>query len=74
MATDRYTRIVCAADPALTVFVDRVNKASQVWAEYDRRDGDAPAQISTPFQAADMPMDDQAAAAKVSDWLDCQQG
>lgn len=38
---------------------------SAVWYEYDGNSGGI-----TPFRAADMPMDDQAAARKVSAWLD----
>ena len=59
-----HQKIICAADPLLAVYIDRENPAALVVYEYDDR-GEQPTQ----YQTADMPMDDQAAASMVNDWL-----
>lgn len=63
--TDTYTEIVCDADPLLTVYIDRASPAARVYYAY----GDNPTDQPTPYQTADLPMDDQAAAAMVNAWL-----
>jgi hypothetical protein len=63
--------IVYEADPMLTVHIDRSNMAGLVRYSYTGNDIEMAA---TCFQTADMPRDDQEAAAKINDWLDCQAG
>jgi len=62
-----YTDIACDADPELIVHIDRDEPAAAVRFSYERN---AIEHSPTPFQTVDMPWDDQAAAAKVNDWLD----
>ena len=59
-----YQAIVCVQDDLLVVFIDRDDATAQVTYQYDDRD-----EQPTPFRTADMPMDDQAAAAMVNDWI-----
>lgn len=63
-----YAAITYEADPLLTVFIDGENRAAGVFFRYDDDEADRP----TVFQTADMPMDDQAAARRVNDWLEAQ--
>ena len=58
------SRITFAADRHLIVNIDRSNASAPVTFEYIAFD-DAPVQ-STPYQTADMPADDQEAAAMVN--------
>lgn len=60
------TLITYEADPLLVVTINYHRAETPVTYEYDGEHG------STPFQAADMPRDEQRAARKVSDWLDSQ--
>lgn len=57
--------ITYTADPALKVIIDRADPRARVWFTYG--DGD---EQGTPFETADMPMDDQQAAAKVIDYVE----
>jgi hypothetical protein len=66
--TDTYTTIVCAADPLLTVYIDRSRPTAGVFYKYDDQ-YDGGADQSTPYQTADRPADDQQAAAMVNAWL-----
>lgn len=54
------------ADDLLRIRIDRTHPSSRVDVEYDGEPR------SVPFQAADMPMDDRRAWAKVNDYLDPQ--
>jgi hypothetical protein len=58
------TSIVCEDDAEMVVHIRRVQAGAPVWYTYAGEDG------STPFQTADMPMGDQAAAKKVNEWLE----
>lgn len=65
-------RIVYAQDSNLVVYINREQSSAPVTFEYLAFD-DAPMQ-STPYQTADMPMDDQAAAAMVSEYAENMAG
>lgn len=60
-----YQAITYRADELLTVYVDREHATARVTYNYDDR-----GEQSTPFQTADLPADDQAAAEMVNDWID----
>jgi hypothetical protein len=63
--------IVCAADPLLTVYIDRSRAYAPVTYRYDDQyDGGGPDR-PTPFLTVDMPADDQATASMVDAWLPC---
>jgi hypothetical protein len=57
--------ITFEGDPALLVQIDRAHLSALVRFQYGN-DG----WRATPFQTADMPPEDQEAAALISDWLD----
>jgi hypothetical protein len=59
-----YSEITCKADPLLVVHIDRSRATAPVTYTYD----DCEKQ-STPYQTADMPIDDQRAAQMVNEWL-----
>lgn len=63
-----YTEIVCDADPLLTVYIDRSRPTAGVFFKYDDQ-YDGGADQSTLYRTADMPADDQVAAAMVNAWL-----
>ena len=65
---DGPTAITYANDPLLVVFIDRTSVSAPVTFQYLAFD-DAPVQ-ATPYQTADMPADDQAAAEMVSQYAD----
>ena len=56
--------ITYASDPLLVVHIDRSRATAPVTYTYDDRE-DQP----TPYQTADMPMDDQRAAEMINTWL-----
>lgn len=60
-----HTAIVYAADPLLTVYIDRMNPGATVYYQYDEGE-----EQNCAYETADMPMDDQAAAKMVNDWID----
>lgn len=63
-----YKRIIYAPDPLLIVLIDSDSMGTgTVFYDYDDR-----GEKHTPFQTADMPMDEQKAAAKVNEWLEDQ--
>jgi hypothetical protein len=66
------TRIVYAQDTNLVVYINRKQASAPVTFEYLAFD-DAPMQ-STPYQTANMPSDDQQAAAMVSEYADNMAG
>ena len=57
--------ITCTSDDLLTVYIDRDDPTATVTYCYD--DGEVQ---NTPFQTADMPMDDEIAAEWVNDWIE----
>lgn len=58
-------------DPALVVYVDFDDKTAGVTYCYDIDERFDPEDIqTTPFQSADLPIGEQAAAAYISDWLE----
>jgi hypothetical protein len=66
--TDTYTAIVYDADPLLTVYIDRSQPTAGVRYVYDDQ-YDGGTERPTPYQTADMPMNDQKAAEMVNAWL-----
>jgi hypothetical protein len=66
------SRITFDQDRFLVVNIDRSNPAAPVTFQYLAFD-DAPVQ-ATPYQTADMPEDDQAAARKISLYADSLAG
>ena len=65
-------RIVYAQDTNLIVWIDRAHASAPVMFQYVAFD-DAPVQ-ATPYQTADMPEDDQAAASMVNDYAESLAG
>lgn len=59
-------------DPCMHVFIDRNNPAAPVRFCYDNGWDDEPIMQSTPYQTADMPMDDQAAARMIFDYVELE--
>jgi len=63
--------ITFQADPMLTIHINGDEKAAIVRYSYAGNDTD---HAPTCFQTADMPRDDQEAAAKIDEWLRAQCG
>ena len=72
------TRIVYKGDPNIVVYIDREQASAPVQWEnlaFKERDSEEEWPLQpTPFQTADMPWNDQLAAAMVDQWIEMQGG